>query len=377
MRHLSLLLVIVAGAPAAVAAQALPTFTLTREMLISPEEADLSPVGTMAVAPSGEIFLSQGEDNRITVFSPAGEARQIGRAGGGPGEFRRLTRIGFFGDSLWALDVGTNRVSIFSPMGEYVRSFPMPGREEREPVPASFYTQAVLPGGDLRVLATLRYTMTLPDWSHGVDSGSTILLRVSASGEVRRRVKVIPPSQCRVNFTFTNGSGSALIPFCPEHVSTHWNSSQGVATAITESDTPGRGWYRVILVDADGTRRFDRRYPYEPIPVSKGALDSLREREAKLPPELAANRPTLTPGTHYPPIRGVVLGRDNSVWLEERTREGGHVWLILSVTGDPLGRVRLPTNVSLKVAELGRIWALISDEDDLQGVVRYRLGAAR
>jgi hypothetical protein len=51
--------------------------------------------------------------------------------------------------------------------------------------------------------------------------------------------------------------------------------------------------------------------------------------------------------------------------------------LILSVTGDPLGRIRLPTNVHLDVAELGRIWGMISDEDDLQGVVRYRLGAAK
>jgi hypothetical protein len=377
MRISTLLLVALAGTPAVAIAQALPTFTLTRELLISPEEADLASRGAMAVAPSGEVFVAQGTENLIKVFATSGEARQVGRGGGGPGEFQRLTRIGFVGDSLWALDVGLNRVSIFSSTGEYVRSFPMPGREEREPIPASYYTQAVLPGGDLRVLAALRYTMPLPSWTKGIDSGSTVLVRVSPSGTFRRLLQVIPPSRCRVDYTFSNGNGSVLIPFCPEHVSTHWERSQGVATVITESDMPGRGAYRVTLVDEQGQTRFDRRFPYEPIPVSKGALDSLREREAALPPEFKANRPTLTPGTHYPPIRRAILGRDNSVWLEERTTEGGHVWLILSVTGDPLGRVKLPTNVHLDVAELGRIWGLISDEDDLQGVVRYRLGAAR
>ncbi|MBK6496513.1 MAG: hypothetical protein IPG05_15660, partial [Gemmatimonadetes bacterium] len=51
-----------------------------------------------------------------------------------------------------------------------------------------------------------------------------------------------------------------------------------------------------------------------------------------------------------------------------------HRWLVLDPKGVTVGVVTVPSEITLRAAELGTVWGTITDADDLQGVVRYRVG---
>jgi hypothetical protein len=374
------LLVAAALSPVSLSAQAPKALTITRDLLISPEEADLSAGGFMAVSPRGQILVPQMDDNLIKVFNPDGTTRTVGRKGSGPGEFQRVTRIGFMGDSLWALDPVLARINIYGPDFKHARTFaePLSAMKPHAGQPVSFYIQALLPNGDLRAIAGLRPTAPKPAWAAGVDSGATLFVRISPTGDFKRRLLIAPLSKCVVNYTFGKGGGSIMIPYCPQRVSTDWNGGIGVAS-VDVQDGPGKTkHFLVTVVDDQGATRFTRSFPFAPLAISKAALDSTiargKERLKEIPPEAVAAMPTLTPYPTYPPIRRVVLGRDYSVWLEERILGPGHRWLVLDPKGATVGVVILPPEVELQVAELGTLWGLTKDADDLQGVVRYRVG---
>ncbi|MDX2262214.1 MAG: hypothetical protein SFU84_11015 [Gemmatimonadales bacterium] len=380
MRFASLVVLLALGTAASASAQAPKPLTVTRDLLIAPEEADLSPVGSAAVSPRGHILIGQMDDNLIKVFAPNGAISTIGGKGSGPGEFQRVTRIGFIGDSLWALDPSLSRINIYGPDFKYVRTFaqPLSAMSAGPEQDVSYFTQAVLPGGDIRAIAAIRPKAAKPSWAVGSDSGATVTVRISPNGEFKGPLLVSPPSRCRINYTFGKGSGSWSIPFCPEHLSTDWDGGSGVAEVVVEGAAGKATSYRVRVVDDRGSVRFTRSIPFKPISVTKAALDSMVKRRAEtlktMPPVMAKAVPDPKPYPTYPPIRRVILGRDYSVWLEERTTAGGHRWLVLDPKGTTVGVVTLPNEVSIRVAELGTIWATIADADDLQGIVRYKVG---
>ncbi|MBL0179506.1 MAG: hypothetical protein IPP98_10340 [Gemmatimonadetes bacterium] len=203
--------------PLGASAQAPKTLTITRDLLIAPEEADLASVQYMAVSRRGQIVVPQRKQKLLKAFGPNGGVSIIGRSGGGPGEFQNPTRIGFIGDSLWALDPSLSRVSIFGPDLKYVRGFPQPLSLglERNDLPIAYSTQAVLPGGDLRAAASFRPTSPRPSWAAGVDSGAAIIVRIAPSGEFKKRLLARPLDRCIVEYRYAKGSGTTGIPFCP------------------------------------------------------------------------------------------------------------------------------------------------------------------
>lgn len=77
--------------------------------------------------PSGEIVVSDGGAQELTLYSPEGTfVRRWGGRGQGPGEFRALSRLyPGTGDSILALDNVTQRVSVFDTAGDYAREMPV------------------------------------------------------------------------------------------------------------------------------------------------------------------------------------------------------------------------------------------------------------
>ena len=351
---------------------------------IAPDVADLTTVGYMTVSPTGEIVVTQPRDNRIKVFADTGLSRVVGRAGGGPGEFSNLTRIGWNGDTLWTLDPGLRRISRFDHDYAYLGSTKDPSAvsgdgesADSSAGHAEAFVQAVLPGGDLRVAAQF-WAAKPPSWAIGLDSGATPFLRVTAEGKVVRRLAVLPVDRCMVRYAAgAAGSGTTQIPFCAHPLDTSWDGGTDLGLLTVTSPDQGDPAYTFTLVLASGDTAFSRTYPYSPVPVSRHAIDSLNalldSSYAKMPPVLRNARPRPTPASTFPPIDRIVLGRDHTVWLEERTAEPGHHWLMLSPSGEPTARVTLSANVRLLVAEQGTIWGTEENDDGLLGIVRYRV----
>jgi hypothetical protein len=77
----------------------------------------------------GRVAVANGSSSEIRIFSQNGAFQtSVGRAGAGPGEFRRLLRLYRFGDSLAGVDADS-RVQMFAADGRLVRGL-NPARPE-------------------------------------------------------------------------------------------------------------------------------------------------------------------------------------------------------------------------------------------------------
>ncbi len=82
------------------------------------------------VAGSGEIFISDGNNQRIQVFDQEGRfLRAFGSKGKGPGQLLRAHALDFGPDgNLYLVDVDNSRVIVFDPAGKFLSAWGKPGK---------------------------------------------------------------------------------------------------------------------------------------------------------------------------------------------------------------------------------------------------------
>ena len=138
----------------------------------------------------GQIAVANGATNEIRIFSQRGTFQTSGgRAGSGPGEFRRLLHLSRFGDTLVGVDADT-RIHVFAADGRFVRSV-NPTRPEHHRSPQHV---GVLRDGSAIVVATkgtpqaatneVKYVYSVFRGNRGGDS-LTPLFEVPGYREVR------------------------------------------------------------------------------------------------------------------------------------------------------------------------------------------------
>jgi len=107
-----------------------PSATLPAEIiiegaapLISDADVDLTLPAAIDVDGAGNVWIADRTLHRLLVVSPAGEVlHTIGRAGGGPGEFRVPRGLAIRGDYAWVLDTA-HGVQRFDMSGAYVDEY--------------------------------------------------------------------------------------------------------------------------------------------------------------------------------------------------------------------------------------------------------------
>ena len=92
------------------------------------EELSYSSNTSVTLGPNGQIFVLEYAADRVTVFSGDGEfVRSFGRAGEGPGEFRRPVAMGWDGlDRLWVAAGLSGRYHVFNATGAFQKTVPRP-----------------------------------------------------------------------------------------------------------------------------------------------------------------------------------------------------------------------------------------------------------
>lgn len=375
--------ILVTGTVTAASAQAVPEMRLARDLRIDAVEHDLTtitPPGGMTVGHDGRIAFSQNQDGTIRFFDARGQSLgSFGRKGQGPGEFMITSRFTWSGDTLIASDASTRRFTLISPDRKLVRTVPWLANASMPPkagndaprlrvsVPQMRYAD-----GSQLVSLALATGSAAPDWPGGEKPGVPFV-RIDSLGAFQRLIAWRPDDQCVQSFDAGAGMGSGRmnIPFCAPVLDEPAPDGSRFVLAFVEPD--GALAFRVIAFGEKGDSLFSRRFPYQPVAISPAARDSARAVRARgTPGQREAAARMQIPESH-PSVVRLLVGRDGTTWLERPTGRADHTWLVLDAVGNPYGIVTVPGNTRLIVVARAAAWAIETDRDGLQHIVRFRV----
>lgn len=364
-----------------------PPLEAVEELRIDGYERDLLPIRHVVVGPADQILIAQNQEVDVRVFAPDGEdVATFGGRGNGPGEFQVMYSLGFVGDTVWVYDSAVGRLTYFSPDYELLGTEPFGGLQagfaklRMGSATVDFRAALVdelLPDGDRqgRLLGP-----TVPD---GTDFDSTLVTyaNVGRDGEVTTVVARFSEGDMRVTIREPEWSLSTTVPFAmvPQYTAAPGGSRFGLLTVPMEGEHLGT--VEITMWDAAGDTVYALRYPIEtvgiPSAVADSALDAAADRYNTAIPGRSAGdafRARAWTPPFYPPVEDFVVGRDGSAWMRIRSPAGsGSVYRVLDPEGEPYGLVTFSEDVDVEVADLSTVWGVVSDEFDVESVVRYAI----
>jgi len=358
-----------------------PDFAVPESVLVQ-----LSSVADLARAPDGSLYLADHRYPAVLQLEPTGALRRIiGRSGAGPGEFHAVMQVGIRGDSMWALDPGRVRVSIFPTGGRGVTTIPF-GVLARE-LPASTRPQArvgmplaLLPdGGFLLEEAVVSRDNPAAGATHA------LLLRTSRQLEIADTVARYSFRHRAMHFQFREGEAHLNQPFSDDPIPAFSADGQYFALVHRDAANGSNGQHFSVSLLRNGREPvYSRRVSYRPRPLPERAVDSI-VRMFTEPADPNWPRTPLTADSlrrklfrprYYPPVDRVVVGRDGVVWLKLQVAEGAAArgeWLALGPDGKEVARVTTAPTFRLLEADRNTLWGVEGDPFDVPVLVRYKV----
>lgn len=104
---------------------------------------------------AGRLWVADGQSGELRIFQRDGTHwRTLGGRGEGPGEFLQIRLLGATaGDSVFCGDSGADRITVFDPEGEFVRTKRLPSSDRPAPRPFDVFNDGSVLGQLPRVLA--------------------------------------------------------------------------------------------------------------------------------------------------------------------------------------------------------------------------------
>jgi hypothetical protein len=386
MRHFSpaVLLLLLAGVPDE------GTVTLPAAVDLTPDplfvvadsvQAQLTFVSDLALDPDGSLYLADAMFPAVLHLEPDGSLRRIlGRGGSGPGEFSRLFQLGVIRDSLWVVDPGLLRVTLFPRRGRgqatvpFGRGLVIPPGDHR-PYARYGVPAALLPDGGMLV-----EEVETVDGAAGSPPARLIVLRTERQSAIRDTLTRLPWGNSSMRFVNREGAAHKRQPFTDDPtiaIASDGSLVVQVDRAAARSEAPSsftvRAW-------RDGREPlWTREVRYRPARLTRAIVDSVAEAQAGPPPITADSiRARLYRPAMLPPVDLVVVGQDRSIWLRVRFADspaGRADWMLLSPNGYPLRRVTTDARFRPCEVERGALWGVIHERDELPRIVRYRVPA--
>jgi hypothetical protein len=372
-------LLLLSAAPLGAQQPSPPTWRLVEELRIGATDGPeaLSRVSDLTVSSDGStLYVGQQQEHTIRIFDAVtGEPRgRIGRHGEGPGEFRYVSFIGWRADTLYATDFLLLRFSLFSPAGKHFATeaiHPPLSENYQSSNPIGLTSEGTLLSQERLLTAPIAEgRVTSSPWALVARDGRVI--RTVGKKDLRETRKAVPTGERTLlmpqplserNFLRLHPDGTSMV----------------VVDQPAGQDIPGE--YQVRRLRADGSQIYSLTYRYTPRAVPPAFSDSIHAFqtmvfEQLLPSGRAAEaaRKNLVIPDAFPPISGLLLGRDDSVWLRKEDVGSGTVaWLVLDARGRVQAIAATPAGLHLRYADGEHIWGVVHDELDIPYVVRLRI----
>ena len=323
---------------------------------------------------TGEVVVADGGSSQIRVFDTAGRhLRSFGRKGEGPGEFRLLLDLlGRSGDTLFLNDFhreieaygtdGTYRgTTRFETIAEYVVASPV----------------ARFPDGThLRATSPQSYPAP-PGLQQWLDSTTFLLHEANGAfrGEVARRPMIV----FNVDPELRGAVVSYLGPI---------GSVAGGKDRIYYS-YPDAWNIEVRLPDGALTQLIRR--PFTPVPITSEMKAAARAIFARQLQQLSMSAEQIQRRLERMPFAStlttharMIVDDEGALWVNEADAQAilartasltaaGNVWSVFAADGRWLGRVQMPSNLTVLAISANSVAGTASDELDVEHVRLHRL----
>jgi hypothetical protein len=358
-------------------------FTLAREQSLgsSNENDYFKSPSAVVVRPDGTTYIADGALKKFLVYDSTGKfLKAIGRPGKGPGEYNMIARAGLSGDTLWAYDPSTSRITFLTANGQ-ASTLELP--KERGGGPARIdwrladgsYIQTAQP--DLSGIAQLA--------AHPEAPSNTAIVRVHPGGDKEDTLSRVAckPSLILIAMAGTDIASIDVFrtPFADCDLSTV--NQDGKAAYVITGNTPRTIDSSTIVVtqlDGQGMKKWEQRIPYKPRPIPQAFLDSVARANATNPDTKKFDqkqgsllRKALSYHTFFAPVSAAVAGIDGTLFLAREIGDPSTTWVVISPHGKITGSFSLPGDSKVLSGDATRIWVAEVDESDAVRVNRYRL----
>lgn len=351
-----------------------PTWVIEEELRIgSLDEEGPSSFGQvkgLAVTEDGRIAVLDAQARELRVFGSDGRhLATFGRKGAGPGEFEEAFGLMLSPEGqLWVPDHRNARMSVFDPAAGFVRSYPL-----------TLLSRGFIWGGvmapDGRVL---KPSITLGEDRHSV-------LRVY-DGEMNLTDSLRLPEYADIDeddpaHVYTYGSreaghwGMVGVPFYPQNIRVLDPAGVFWSTAFGD---PAYRIFRWRPGTMDTTLVLETGRP--PVAVTAAERDwalgpiTERLRQAGAPAPDPGKVPAVKPA-----VQSMFVDGDGRLWVRAATPDSLITYDVYERDGRHVGAAVTWLNIFpylTPVIRGDRFWALVTDELDVQYVVRGRLRPA-
>jgi hypothetical protein len=294
--------------------------------------------------------------------------------------------MGFVRDSLWVFDSQSARLSFYGAHYDLARTESVGPNTARVSRLARGDEVIEFRGGILQGLlddGAQLVRLSRPTIPAGSDFDTTLVTYAAVEPDGNVRDVIARYSEGRSRFSargdswvLTASSPFSMVPLLDVGPGT---ARFGLASVPVEGE--GVGTIEVTLWDMTGDTVYARSYPIETEPIPRAVADSANEAVIAQFDEMIqggdagdAVRELIWTPPFFPPVEDFVVGRDGSAWLGLRgPSDSTSVYRVLDPSGEPYGEVTFPEAVDVAVAELGMVWGVVSDEYDVESVVRYEV----
>jgi hypothetical protein len=330
---------------------------LTETLRVSEtDEFYFGAVTALDVTSGGRMVVADGEASHIKVLAPDGTLLDtLGGPGGGPGEFESLSSVqAARGDSLYAYDIQTSRLTVFgpAPSHEVERTVRLP-REEGFAVYVRVLGEALVGG-----FGALSYP------EEGISRSAPLTWRRLSETGIPRDTLLRTRRSRVATWSIEGGIRVEEIPF-----------DRSTSFAVGPDGRLYHGWTDSLTVRAHaptGETEMIADVPAPPLPVTESARDSaLREVNTELRSMVASALPETKPA-----FTDLLVSDDGRLWIRRPPEDPGAEttdWWILAPETKTIRPARLPRTVDLEVVRDGAAYGTTTTEVGAPAVVRYRI----